>query len=275
MLESARNRKLSEEAPKLQIIQEVADKNQANSIPSNVNFLQEALKEEAKILVVNHSVIDSIELNENKIDKVDSEEIEVVSDYAQDAMKIETKKSVEIAIDSIEPTETKNAKVDSHIKMSEKKKSDRLLALDIVRKERRELYFRFRRESYVLRSLISSQNSSFGENIEDRIEYKKRKVVSDETDAVKVEAKNTVENSKVSIQSAKSESARKQKLSKEAPKLQLDSHKAMSEKKKTDLVITIGDILRQKSADVLKRPRQRLNGRKNLLLLIRKNQGNN
>ena len=159
--------------------------------------------------------------------------------------------------------------------MSEKKKSDRLLALDIVRKERRELYFRFRRESYVLRSLISSQNSSFGENIEDRIEYKKRKVVSDETDAVKVEAKNTVENSKVSIQSAKSESARKQKLSKEAPKLQLDSHKAMSEKKKTDLVITIGDILRQKSADVLKRPRQRLNGRKNLLLLIRKNQGNN
>ena len=118
--------------------------------------------------------------------------------------------------------------------------SDRLLALDIVRKERRELYFRFRRESYVLRSSISSQDSSFGENIEDRIEYKKRKVVSDETDAVKVEAKNTVENSKVSIQSAKSESARKQKLSKEAPKLQLDSHKAMSEKKKTDLVSAFG-----------------------------------
>ena len=148
--------------------------------------------------------------------------------------------------------------------------SDRLLALDIVRKERRELYFHFRRESYVLRSSISSQDSSFVENNEDKIEYKKRKVVSDETDAVKVEAKNTVENSKASIQiishtsSAKSESA-----------LKLDPHKAMSVKKKTDLVITIGDILRQKSADVLKRPRQRLNGRKNLLLLIRKNQGNN
>ena len=275
LLESVQKRKLNVFVPKLQIISALAVKDQADSIPSHVNFLQEALKEEAKISVVNHSVIDSIELNENKIDKVDSEEIEIVSDYAQDAMKIETKKSVEIALDSIEPTETKSAKVDSHITMSEKKKSDHLLALDIVRKERRELYFRFRRESYVLRSSISSQDSSFGENIEDRIEYKKRKFVSDETDAVKVEAKNTDENSKASIQSAKSESALKQKLSEEAPKLQLDSVKATSEKKKTDLVITIGDILRQKSADVLKRPRQQLNGRKNLLLLIRKNQGNN
>ena len=147
--------------------------------------------------------------------------------------------------------------------------SDRLLALDIVRKERRELYFRFRRESYVLRSSISSQDSSFGENIEDRIEYKKRKFVSDETDAVKVEAKNTVENSKASIQIISHTSSAKSEYA-----LKLEPHKAMSVKKKTDLVITIGDILRQKSADVLKRPRQQLNGRKNLLLLIRKNQGN-
>ena len=125
LLESARKRKLSEEAPKLQIISEVADKDQANSIPSNVNLLQDALKEEAKISVENQNVIDSIELNENKIDKVDSEErAEVVSDYVKDAMKIEAKKSVEIAIDSIEPTETKRAKVDSHKTMSEKKKTD-------------------------------------------------------------------------------------------------------------------------------------------------------
>ena len=89
MLESARKRKLSEEAPKLQIIQEVADKNQANSIPSNVNFLQEALKEEAKLSVENQNVIDSIELNVNKIDNVNSEEREVVSDYVKDAMKIQ------------------------------------------------------------------------------------------------------------------------------------------------------------------------------------------
>ena len=73
--------------------------------------------------------------------------------------------------------------------------SDRLLALDLVRKERRELYFRFRRESYVLRSSISSQDSSFGENNEDKIEYKKRKAASDVTDAAKVEAKKTVEDS--------------------------------------------------------------------------------
>ena len=87
---SARKRKLSEEAPKLQIIQEVADKNQANSIPSNVNFLQEALKEEAKISKLeNQDVIDSIELNVNKIDNVNSEEREVVSDYVKDAMKIQ------------------------------------------------------------------------------------------------------------------------------------------------------------------------------------------
>ena len=124
LLESARKRKLSEVAPKLQIISEVADKDQANSIPSNVNLLQDALKEEAKISVENQNVIDSIELNENKIDKVDLEEREVVSDYAKDAMKIEAKKSVEIAIDSIEPTETKKAKVDSHKTMSEKKKTD-------------------------------------------------------------------------------------------------------------------------------------------------------
>ena len=124
LLESARKRKLSEEPPKLQIISEVADKDQANSIPSNVNCLQDALKEEAKISVENQNVIDSIELNENKIDKVDLEEREVVSDYAKDAMKIEAKKSVEIAIDSIEPTETKRAKVDSHKTMSEKKKTD-------------------------------------------------------------------------------------------------------------------------------------------------------
>jgi len=122
---SVRKRKLSEEAPKLQIIQEVADKNQANSIPSNVNFLQEALKEEAKLSVENQIVIDSIEPNVNKIDKVNSEEREVVSDYVKDAMKIqEAKKSVEIAIDSIEPTETKRAKVDTHKTMSEKKKTD-------------------------------------------------------------------------------------------------------------------------------------------------------
>ena len=89
MLESARKRKLSEEAPKFQIIQEVADKNQANSIPSNVNFLQEALKEEAKLSVENQIVIDSIEPNVNKIDKVNSEEREVVSDYVKDAMKIQ------------------------------------------------------------------------------------------------------------------------------------------------------------------------------------------
>ena len=90
LLESARKRKLSEEAPKLQIIQEVADKNQANSIPSNVNFLQEALKEEAKISKLeNQDVIDSIELNVNKIDNVNSEEREVVSDYVKDAMKIQ------------------------------------------------------------------------------------------------------------------------------------------------------------------------------------------
>ena len=73
--------------------------------------------------------------------------------------------------------------------------SDRLLALNIVRKERRELYFHFRRESYVLRSSISSQDSSFGENNEDKIEYKKRKAASDVTDAAKVEAKKTVEDS--------------------------------------------------------------------------------
>ena len=78
--------------------------------------------------------------------------------------------------------------------------SDRLLALDLVRKERRELYFRFQRESYVLRSSISSQDSSCGEKNEDKIEYKKRKAVSDVTDALKVEAKKTVENSKASIQ---------------------------------------------------------------------------
>ena len=89
LLESARKRKLSEEAPNLQIIQEVADKNQANSIPSNVNFLQEALKEEAKLSVENQIVIDSIEPNVNKIDKVNSEEREVVSDYVKDAMKIQ------------------------------------------------------------------------------------------------------------------------------------------------------------------------------------------
>jgi len=124
LLESARKRKLSEEPPKLQIISEVADKDQANSIPSNVNCLQDALKEEAKISVENQNVIDSIELNENKIDKVDLEEREVVSDYAKDAMKIEAKKSVEIAIDSVEPTETKRAKVDSHKTMSVKKKTD-------------------------------------------------------------------------------------------------------------------------------------------------------
>ena len=124
LLESARKRKLSEVAPKLQIISEVADKDQANSIPSNVNFLQDALKEEAKISVENQYVIDSIELNGNKIDKVDSEEREVGSDYAKDVMKIEAKKSVEIAIDSIEPTETKGTKVDSHKTMSEKKKTD-------------------------------------------------------------------------------------------------------------------------------------------------------
>merc|ERR1711971_1015371 len=99
LLESAQKRKLKVLVPKLQIISAVAVKDQADSIPSNVNFLQEALKEEAKISVVNHSVIDSIELNENKIDKVDLEEIEVVSDNAQDATKIETKKSVEIALD--------------------------------------------------------------------------------------------------------------------------------------------------------------------------------
>ena len=109
----------------MQIIQEVADKNQANSIPSNVNFLQEALKEEAKISVENqYYVLDVIELNGNKINKVDSEEREVVSDYAKDVMKIEAKKSVEVAIDSIEPTETKRAKVDSDKTMSEKKKTD-------------------------------------------------------------------------------------------------------------------------------------------------------
>ena len=39
-------------------------------------------------------------------------------------MKIEAKKSVEVAIDSIEPTETKRAKVDSDKTMSEKKKTD-------------------------------------------------------------------------------------------------------------------------------------------------------
>jgi hypothetical protein len=90
LLESARKRKLSEEAPNLQIIQEVADKNQANSIPSNVNFLQEALKEEAKISKLeNQDVLDSIELNVNKIDNVNSEEREVVSDYVKDAMKIQ------------------------------------------------------------------------------------------------------------------------------------------------------------------------------------------
>ena len=44
-------------------------------------------------------------------------------------------------------------------------KSDRLLALSLVRKERRELYFHESlRESYVLRSSISSQESSFGES---------------------------------------------------------------------------------------------------------------
>ena len=37
---------------------------------------------------------------------------------------VEAKKSVEIAIDSIEPTETKRAKVDTHKTMSEKKKTD-------------------------------------------------------------------------------------------------------------------------------------------------------
>ena len=89
LLESARKRKLSEVAPKLQIISEVADKDQANSIPSNVNFLQEALKEEAKLSVENQNVIDSIELNVNKIDNVNSEEREVVSDYVKDAMKIQ------------------------------------------------------------------------------------------------------------------------------------------------------------------------------------------
>ena len=72
--------------------------------------------------------------------------------------------------------------------------SDRLLALDIVRKERRELYFRFRRESYVLRSSISSQDSSFGENNTDKIEYKKRNAVSDVSDPVKIEVKKTVES---------------------------------------------------------------------------------
>ena len=78
-----------------------------------------------------------------------------------------------------------------------------------------------------------------------------------------VEAKKSVE---IAIDSIEPSETKRAKVS---------SHKTMSEKKKTDLVITIGDILRQKSADVLKRPRQRLNGRKNLLLLIRKNQGNN
>ena len=125
--------------------------------------------------------------------------------------------------------------------------SDRLLALDIVRKERRELYFHFRRESYVLRSSISSQDSSFVENNEDKIEYKKRKVVSDETDAVKVEAKNTVENSKASIQiisqtsSAKweaqkmeqedslLESAQKRKLKVLVPKLQIIPDEAVKD----------------------------------------------
>ena len=37
---------------------------------------------------------------------------------------VEAKKSVEIAIHSIEATETKRAKVDSHKTMSEKKKTD-------------------------------------------------------------------------------------------------------------------------------------------------------
>ena len=109
----------------MQIISEVADKDQANSIPSNVNFLQEALKEEAKISVENqYYVLDVIELNGNKINKVDSEEREVVSDYAKDVMKIEAKKSVEIAVDSIEPTESKRVKEDTHKTMSEKKKTD-------------------------------------------------------------------------------------------------------------------------------------------------------
>ena len=117
LLESARKRKLSERAPKLQIIPEVAD-----SIPSNVNYLQDALKEEAKILVENQNAIDSIEPNENKIGNVDSEKRDLK--YSKETMKIESKKSVEIAIDSIEPTETKRAKVDSQERILEKKKAD-------------------------------------------------------------------------------------------------------------------------------------------------------
>ena len=73
---------------------------QKRKASSDVNYLQDALKEEVKISVENRNAIDSTEPTESKIDKIDSK-------------KIEAKKSVEIAIDSIEPSETKRAKIDS------------------------------------------------------------------------------------------------------------------------------------------------------------------
>ena len=120
---------------------------QKRKASSDVNCLQDALKEEVKISVENRNAIDSTEPTESNIDKVDSE-------------KIEAKKSVEIAIDSIEPTETKRAKVDSKsekIKLdikiepelcsdqnprSNQKSSntDRLLTLQFLREEGHQRY---------------------------------------------------------------------------------------------------------------------------------------